>query len=333
MNRLLASIVAVLLLAPGMARSQQLPAGPIPFRFATYANNVRVLPPLVAEWQLGVSRLSGTGVISNGTVTGTFTDTDDIRGGRRPGRRSLSGKIIGGTYTENGNTRRLTLTVEITSTSHPSEECAVGLRGTLDLQDSDDRLPNGKPNDWVGLGSWTGKCNTHIHGWNNSDPGPRTEPPTGGFPNGGQWADVSIGGPNQAAKLNGVYRYSGPHGQAVSFVVLSLKGHGGHFTAVTREPYTNFGTAKDGSLWADIQGSVSTQGGRTVVTFTKTYRYFQQESVKYEGTYNPADKKITGRWYFPKSSTNGTFEISGAGALVAGAGAAGGGGIIMDPPR
>lgn len=186
-----------------------LPDGPIEFRFSAHANNVRVLPPLVGEWQLGVSRLSGRGEIRDGAVTGTFTDTDDLT----RGTRSLTATIEDGTFVEVGGTRRLTLTVRITRSSHPADECAPGLTGLLELQDSPDPLPgNGQPNDFVRLTGWSGDCRTHVHGWNNEDPGPRTNPPTGGPPSGGQWADVEIGGaagPGRVATLGGADRAIG----------------------------------------------------------------------------------------------------------------------------
>lgn len=203
-----ALLFAALAACPGLLSGQTpassptaLPDGPIDFEFEAYANNVRVVPPLVAEFQLGVSRLSGRGTIRDGRVTGSFRDTDRLR----LGTRSLDARIVDGTYREIGSTRLLSLRVEITASSHPSDECAPGLTGLLEIQDSPDSLPgNGQPNDFVRLGSWSGDCRTHVHGWNNTDGGPRTAPESGGPPGGGQWAVVEVegGGTGRIATLD-----------------------------------------------------------------------------------------------------------------------------------
>jgi hypothetical protein len=159
------------------------------FTFNTYANNVRPLPPLSSEYQLGISTLTGGGMWRDGRFSGTFTDFDIQKGTGT--RRWVTGEITGGTYEGQASASRLKLAVRVMGTSHPNE-CAVGTTGSLELQDSDARLPNGKDYDYALLGTWSMACGPHVHGWNNQDPGPRTEPPAGGAPEGGQWAIVVL---------------------------------------------------------------------------------------------------------------------------------------------
>ena len=308
MNKLGPCILALLLSLPCSAWSQT--AQPFSFSFRSYANNVRVVPPLVGQWQLGTVNLSGSGEFRNGKFTGNVTCNDSPQG-------TIRLRITDGRYWEDGDVRRLNLAVVITSSTHTARQgCGVGLTGLLQLGDSDGQLPNRQTKDWIGLGRWSGPCG-HDHGFNNADPPagtlPPHQPPRGGS-GGGIWANVKIDS-KQASNVAGTYRHGS---QLVPFGVTSINTTGsGRFTALVREPYTKFGTPKDGSLWADIQGTVSQRGGRTEVAFTKKYRYFQQESVRYVGTYSEREKKITGKWDFPNQpSVSGTFEITGADALV-----------------
>lgn len=164
----------------------------IAFSFQGYANNVRVRPPLVGKWQLGVARIRGSGTLSPGIV-GAIVDTDDPLLSQYEPRwlraRVVSYRYKGGAH---GAFRKLVLTVEITRSSHPDDECAPGLTGTLTLYDTPATLDNGKRADYITLGRWSGKCNTHVHGWTNEDGGARTSPSFGGPPNGGQRAVVSV---------------------------------------------------------------------------------------------------------------------------------------------
>jgi hypothetical protein len=167
------------------------PSATIHFSFQGYANNVRVRAPLVGPWQLGVARIHGSGVLGGGDLTGSFVDTDDPLYSRyQP--RWLRAKVVGYRYFQaaHGEFTKLTLTVMITRSSHPTDECAPGLTGRLVLYDARAKLSNGEVADYVTLGSWSGKCNTHVHGWTNEDGGARTSPSFGGPPNGGQWAVV-----------------------------------------------------------------------------------------------------------------------------------------------
>jgi hypothetical protein len=192
--RSLAFGAALATVAAGVTVATQLPAAPsLTFTFDLYSNSVRVVAPLTADWQLGVATLRGTGSFEGGRVTGTFTDRDQPQDPRYP-VRWISGSITGGRIEQEERTTRLILTVRIDSSSHPREECAPGLTGTLELQDSSALLPNGKSYDYAVLGDWSGRCSTHIHGWNNTDAGARTWPAHGGPPDGGQWAQVAIDG-------------------------------------------------------------------------------------------------------------------------------------------
>jgi hypothetical protein len=264
-------------------RRNSLPAGEIKFRFSGYANNVKVLPPLVAEYQLGVSRITGNGVIKDGKVTGSLTDTDALK----RGTRSLKARIVGGSYSEVGPARRLSLTVEITESSHPTDEAAPGVTGTLELQDSPARLKNGKPDDSVGLGGWNGAVRTHIHGWNNEDPGQRTWPTKGGPPNGGLWADVEIGA--GARDISGTWNSDwGP---------VTLRVHQGRVTG----------------SWAQGRGRVGkiTGGSWNPQTGTLTFTYSQDWNKQKGSTtlrLSPDGRRLTGTW--KQTSGNGTWSMT-----------------------
>ena len=124
---------------------------------------------------------------------------DDLLG-PRPHQRSIAAEIIDGSYVKAGEAHRLILTVRITNSSHPDRDL-IGETGTLELQDSPVVIVNGKFDDYVML-TWSGAC-SHVHGWINQDPGPRTDPPTGGPPEGGQWAIVNINFKSDPSKATG----------------------------------------------------------------------------------------------------------------------------------
>lgn len=69
-NVLLIVLAGLLLVGPASGSGQST----ITFSFKGYANNVRVRPPLVGAFQLGVSRISGSGSLAPGKLTGTFFD-------------------------------------------------------------------------------------------------------------------------------------------------------------------------------------------------------------------------------------------------------------------
>ncbi len=79
-----------------------------------------------------------------------------------------------------------------------------------------------------------------------------------------------------------------------------------------QEDYTDFGTSREGKLWADIHGTMDVVNGLNYMTFTKTYRYFDQTSVIYRGAYDSAKKSVQGTWSFPAEAGagNGTFIMS-----------------------
>jgi hypothetical protein len=154
-----------------------------------FANNVRVLAPLVGKWQLGKFHLRGSGSLGkSGTATGTISDVDDLTS--PPNRLFVNMNVIGGQLTQQGAALILTLTVQITNADHVNGESPNGLRGTVVLISDPTKLPNGKNSDGF-TETWAGSCG-HVHGTNNTDAGPRTSPQTGGPPNGGQWAIVRL---------------------------------------------------------------------------------------------------------------------------------------------
>lgn len=196
-------VVVAFLLGPVAGDAQ--PAAPptMTFSFVAFGNNVRVLPPLVGEWQLGTAILTGSGSIKNGTVVGAVLDRDNPPNPKYP-PRSMQADIIGARFEQEGSTRRLFLTIRIKTSSHPQQNCAPGMTGTLELQDSPELMPNGKTFDYAILDGWSGDCPSHTHGWNNTDGGERTSPPYGGPPDGGQRADVEFtmtGQPTTSARF------------------------------------------------------------------------------------------------------------------------------------
>lgn len=83
------------------------------------------------------------------------------------------------------------------------------------------------------------------------------------------------------------------------------------FTGVMAEEYTDFGTPHEGKLWADIHGTMEVVEGVRYMTFTKTYRHFDQPSVIYRGIYNAQKGGVQGTWAFPEGVNpgSGTFII------------------------
>ncbi len=153
-----------------------------------YANNVKVLPPLVGKWQLGMFHLRGSGIVNgDGTASGTLSDVDDLTS--PPNTLFANVKVLAGKVSKSGGATTVTLTVQIVGADHIHGECQDGLKGTVVLIDNPAKLSNGQNADSF-TETWSGNCG-HVHGGNNSDPGPRTSPPTGGPPSGGQWVIVT----------------------------------------------------------------------------------------------------------------------------------------------
>jgi Mg-chelatase subunit ChlD len=174
----------------------------IHFSFKTYANNVRVVAPLVGKWQLGQATLRGSGVLNpDGSVAsgGVIRDIDLNSNPRNT--LSMWVRVLSGTRSFAGDGVILRLVVEVTGSSD-SDICLAGTRGLVILVDDDTPIPNGQNGDSVrsvyprrggfmkaprGIAS----CISHVHGWNNTDGGARTSPARGG-PGGGQWAIVEV---------------------------------------------------------------------------------------------------------------------------------------------
>jgi hypothetical protein len=183
--------LAVALVAAGPASGRK--EATIHFSFSTYANNVRVVAPLVGRWQLGTARLHGSGVLGSG-VDGSVVEFTDPLYARYPSATMRADVIayhyVGGAH---GLFDRLTLTIQITSATNGGPRCDPGVRGTLTLNDSDAKISNGENADYVVMGHWQGaRCPSFVQGWTNEDGGLRTRPAHGGPPNGGQWAVVRI---------------------------------------------------------------------------------------------------------------------------------------------
>ena len=167
----------------------------IDFSFRGYANNVRVVSPLVGDWQLGVASIHGSGTVGGGSEGTVVVETDPKYDRYEPAL--LRAQVIGYSYTASAHNtfRKLVLTVEVTRAVNGGDDCAAGVRGTLTIRDSSEKLSNGHPEDYIVMGDWTGdRCPTFVMGWTNKDGGERTRPQRGGPPDGGQWAKVRISG-------------------------------------------------------------------------------------------------------------------------------------------
>ncbi len=124
--------------------------------------------------------------------------------------------------------------------------------------------------------------------------------------------------PNFRGTHEGSYTYGsayseGQEGEAVSTSIkISQLPQSAEFYGVMTEAYSNFGTPKEDKLWADVEGGVSVVNGEIILSFTKTYRYFEQESVTYVGVYLPAVREVRGLWYFKSTQTmSGSFVWEG----------------------
>ena len=166
------------------------------FSLRGYANNVRVVPPLVGEFQLGKAHIRGSGTLAPGSgMSGTIrVDTEPKHSRYEPA--SLRAKVVGYRYsaTAHGVTKRAELVIEVLSARNGGPDCVAGVRGSLELVDSALKLDNGHRRDRIIMGDWAGdRCPTFVMGWTNNDGGRRTSPRHGGPPDGGQWAVVRIG--------------------------------------------------------------------------------------------------------------------------------------------
>ena len=193
MRRVALVIAVVIALATaGAAGSHR--AATITFSFQTYANNVKVVAPLIGPWQLGTARLHGSGRLEGSDIRGTIVDFTDPLYSRYP-QASMRAQVIGYSFNQapHGAWTKLVLTVEITSATNGGPRCDPGVHGVVTLYDSAATLSNGERSDYAVMGHWTAsRCPTFVQGWTNEDGGPRTSPARGGPPHGGQWAVVSI---------------------------------------------------------------------------------------------------------------------------------------------
>ena len=119
------------------------PASPTRWSVRAYANNVRVVAPLIGAYQLGKFTLSGSGAIAaNGAVTGTLSDVD--RNTQPVRTLFVKMRVVSGTLSTSGPATTLTLTVEVTSSDRAKGECPTGQTGTVVLTENPTLLPNGQ---------------------------------------------------------------------------------------------------------------------------------------------------------------------------------------------
>jgi hypothetical protein len=164
--------------------------GPLEFTADMYAHNVKVLPPLVGDFQLGVVRIKGSGKIdADGSASGSFHVTFDPERSRYS-PTSLSVSVVDAGVTKKGSKTTILLKVKITGSNNPRGQCPVGDTGLVTLIDWPKKLSNGKDSDFISITDWTKACG-HQHGTGNEDSA-KALPTRGGPPDGGQWAIVKI---------------------------------------------------------------------------------------------------------------------------------------------
>ena len=114
--------------------------------------------------------------------------------------------------------------------------------------------------------------------------------------------------------MSGMFVYGRSYGlrsgNQVKFTLSITSTQGSRFTGVTEEPYSGFGKAVNGHLYADVVGTCTLEQGITRVTFTKTYRHFPQEPVDYTGSLSRPAGVLSGTWTFPGRSSGGTFILT-----------------------
>lgn len=171
-------------------------SGGTDFSFRGYANNVRVVKPLVGEFQLGRAHIRGSGTLGPGSAfDGTIRANTEPKHSRyQPA--SMRANVVGYRFSQaaHGVSSKITLTVEIESARNGGPRCDPGVRGTIEIVDSSLKLDNGQRRDRIIMGGWDDdRCPTFVQGWTNQDGGARTSPRHGGPPDGGQWAVVRVG--------------------------------------------------------------------------------------------------------------------------------------------
>jgi hypothetical protein len=185
----LLTLVVLLVLAGSAAGSRHAHSANISYSFQGYANNVKVLPPLVGRWQLAVVHIHGSGNVGSNAYFQSRIQphTESIPAA------AITARITGYSYYQAAHDtyRKLEFTVQVTFSREP-RGCAVGATGKLTIYDTDSRISNGERGDYIILGDWGGRCPAFTEGFSNLDGGARTKPSHGGPPDGGQWAVVHI---------------------------------------------------------------------------------------------------------------------------------------------
>jgi hypothetical protein len=163
----------------------------IRFSFRGYANSVKVLPPLVGPYQLGIARIHGSGTLGSSSFQSAIDDSNQPHDSRYPSS-SMHAKVVAYRYHRAAHAASTTLELTIQITRTDAARCAAGDRGTLTLYESGKKLSNGQRSDHIVMGHWGARCPAFVQGWTNDDGGARTSPRYGGPPHGGQWAIVTI---------------------------------------------------------------------------------------------------------------------------------------------
>ncbi len=211
-SRIFLRLFLLLLLVPvyTLAQSQK---STIKFSFSGYGNPQRPFPGYVGVFQLGPSRIEGSGEIDPNTGLlvngGLIGHSDDLRDYRYPSHRTNWKVVKLLDFQSVGGVSSLKLGVQVTGSNIPAI-CPVGTYGVIDLVDDNRLLSNRLSSDWIRTempnppaqnseGSLA--CGTHSHGMNNVDYS-WTDPPRGGY---GIWANVTItGGSRAPLQITGV---------------------------------------------------------------------------------------------------------------------------------
>ena len=142
-----------------------------------------------------------------------------------------------------------------------------------------------------------------------------SEPATHSVPIPTSPASDHLAPPNLSGLFTGTYTYGKGYttpllGSTVSFrLQIKQKEGARQFTAVIDEPYSGFGVAKDGRLWADVTGEITERNGGIKMHFVKTYRYFKQPSIVYNANFDAQMRQIEGNWIFPSLPLGGSFTL------------------------
>jgi hypothetical protein len=186
----------------GATTATRNPNAKIHFSFRTYANNVRVVAPLVGRFQLGTAINYGSGVLNpDGSVASGGIIRTVNRNTNPRITSSIWARVLSGRRSFGSGFVVLRLLVEVTGSNSP-QNCVVGTRGAIVLVDDDRPIGNGQTGDSVRAtypraGGFMrapdggASCRSYVQGWNNTDGGRRTSPARGG-PGGGQWAVAAI---------------------------------------------------------------------------------------------------------------------------------------------